>query len=267
AQGASIEATQAQVDRLEKALANDPDVDHWSFYVGKGAVRFYLPLNVQLENANFAQAVVVTKSFAVRDRVQARLESLLNERFDTLMARVEPLNLGPPVEWPIQYRVSGPSIDGVRRAAQQVADVVRANADTRVVDFNWNELRKAVRIEINQDEARRLGLTSEQVARSLNDAFSGRSVTQVRDATYLVDVRGRAQARDRGDLQSLRDLEVGIGNGKSVPLAQVARFEYGLEEARIWRRDRLPTITVQSDIAKGLPAATAHRQPQPPPPD
>jgi len=263
AQGASIEATQTQVDRLEKVLASDPDIEHWSFYVGNGAIRFYLPLNVQLENANFAQAVVVTKSFAIRDRVQARLEKALNDDFDTLMARVEPLALGPVVEWPLQYRVSGPSIDGVRRVSEQVADIMRANTSTRLVNFNWNELSKAVHIEINQDEARRLGLTSEQIARALNDAFSGRVVTQVRDATYLVDVRGRAQARDRGDLQSLRDLEVGIGNGRSVPLAQVARFEYGLEEARIWRRDRLPTITVQSDIAKGLQAATVDAQLEP----
>jgi len=262
-QSASIEATQTQVERLEKALETDADVDHWSFYVGTGAVRFYLPLNVQLGNANFAQAVVVTKSFAVRDRVQARLEKLLGDQFDTLMARIEPLSLGPPVEWPIQYRVSGPSIDGVRRAAQQVADVVRANQNARLVNFNWNELSKSVHIEINQDEARRLGLTSEQIARALNDAYSGRVVTQVRDATYLVDVRGRAQERDRGDLQSLRDLEVGIGNGRSVPLAQVAKFEYGLEESIIWRRDRLPTITVQADLPKGIQAATVDAQLRP----
>jgi multidrug efflux pump len=256
AQSASIEATEAQVLRFEKILAEDPDVEEFSFYVGTGAVRFYLPLNVQLENTNFAQAVVVTKSYDVRDQVRARLEQALAGEFDTLMARIEPLSLGPPVEWPIQYRVSGPSIDGVRRAAGQVADVMRANADTRLVNFNWNELSKAVHIEINQDEARRLGLTSEQVATALNTALSGRVVTQVRDSTYLVDVRGRAQALERGDLQSLRDLEIGIGNGRSVPLAQIARFEYGLEETVIWRRDRLPTITVQADIAKGLQPAT-----------
>src|SRR5262245_34235335 len=262
-QSASIEATEQEVTRFEEILKQDPDVEHFSFYVGTGAVRFYLPLNVQLENANFAQAVVVTKSFAARDQVRDRLERVLNDDFDTLMARIEPLSLGPPVEWPIQYRVSGPSIDGVRHVAGEVADLVRANPNTRLVNFNWNELSKSVHIEINQDEARRLALTSEQVAGSLNQALSGRVVTQVRDGTYLVDVRGRADKHDRGDLQSLRDLEIGIGGGRSVPLAQLARFEYGLEESAIWRRDRLPTITVQSDLAKGIQAATVDAQLKP----
>jgi multidrug efflux pump subunit AcrB len=262
-QNASLDATQEQVLRFEQILASDPGVEHFSFYVGTGAVRFYLPLSVQLENANFAQAVVVTKSYEVRDEVRARLERALNEEFDTLMARLEPLSLGPPVEWPIQYRVSGPSVDGVRRVAGQVADLVRANPNTRLVNFNWNELSKAVHIEINQEEGRRLGLTSEQVASALDTALSGRVVTQLRDDTYLVDVRGRARAHDRGDLQSLRDLEIGIGGGKSVPLAQIARFEYGLEESAIWRRDRLPTITVQADIAKGLQAATVDAELEP----
>ncbi|MET0209886.1 MAG: efflux RND transporter permease subunit, partial [Burkholderiaceae bacterium] len=263
AQSASIEATEAEVKRFEEILSADPDVEHFSFYVGTGAVRFYLPLNVQLENANFAQAVVVTKSYEVREEVRDRLQSALDAQFDTLMARIQPLSLGPPVDWPIQYRVSGPSIDGVREVAADVANILRGNANTRLVNFDWNELTKSVHIEVNQDEARRLGLTSEDVAKALNSALSGRVVTQVRDGTYLVDVRGRAQARDRGDLQSLRDLELGVGNGRSVPLAQIARFEYGLEESAIWRRDRLPTMTVQADIARGLQAATVDAQLKP----
>jgi multidrug efflux pump subunit AcrB len=260
AQNASIEATQEQVERFERVLAADPDVVHWSFYVGWGAVRFYLPLNVQLENANFAQAVVVTRGYEVRDQVRARLERVLDQDFDTLMARVEPLALGPPVEWPLQYRVMGPDIAGVRRISEQVADVIRDNPNSRLVNFNWNELGKSVRIEVDQEQARMLGVTSEDVAGALNSMLSGRTLTQVRDDIYLVDVRGRAEARDRGDLQSLRDVEIGIGNGKSVPLAQIARFDYGLEETTIWRRERLPTITVQADIAKGLQAATVVAQ-------
>jgi multidrug efflux pump len=257
AQNASIQATEREVARFEQVLAADPDIEHYSFYIGSGTVRFYLPLNVQLENANFAQAVVVTKSYEVRDEVRARLERVLDDEFDTLMARVEPLALGPPVEWPLQYRVSGPDIAGVRAAAEEVAEAIRTHPRTRLVNFNWNELAKSVRVEINQEEARHVGLTSEQIATALNTALSGRTVTQLRDATYLIDVRGRAEAHDRGDLQSLRDLEVGIADGRSVPLAQVAIFRYGLEESTIWRRDRLPTITVQADIAKGLQAATA----------
>jgi multidrug efflux pump subunit AcrB len=260
AQNASIKATEAQVNRLEKILLADPDIVYHSFYIGSGAVRFYLPLNQQLENANFAQAVVVTKSYEVRDVVRARLEKVLNEDFDTLMARVEPLALGPPVDWPLQYRVSGPDVAGVRAMAETVAATLRANANTRVVNFDWNEMTKSMRIEVDQDKARQLGISSEQVSRALNSALSGRTVTQFRDDIYLIDVQGRADARDRGDIARLRDLEIGIAGGNSVPLTQIATFEYGLEETVIWRRNRLPTITVQSKIADGLQPATVSKQ-------
>ncbi len=264
AQNASIEATEAQVKRFEKVLLADPDIVYHSFYVGSGAVRFYLPLNQQLENANFAQAVVLTKSYDVRDAVRARLEKVLDEDFDTLMARVEPLALGPPVDWPLQYRVSGPDVNGVRALAETVAATLRANPNTCVVNFDWNEMTKSMRIEVDQDKARQLGISSEQVARALNSALSGRTVTQFREDIYLIDVQGRAQARDRGDVARLRDLEIGIAGGNSVPLAQIARFEYGLEETVIWRRNRLATITVQSKIADGLTAATVSQQLQKP---
>ena len=260
AQNASIAATEAEVLRFEKILLADPDIDFHSFYVGSGAVRFYLPLNQQLENANFAQAVVITKGYEVRDAVRARLEKVLAEDFPTLMARVEPLALGPPVDWPLQYRVSGPDVSGVRAMAETVAATLRANANTRVVNFDWNEMTKDMHIRVDQEKARQLGVTSEQISRSLASALSGRTITQFRDDIYLIDVQGRAQASDRGDLARIRDLEIGILGGNSVPLAQIATFEYGLEETVIWRRNRLPTITIQSKVADGLTAATVTGQ-------
>jgi len=260
AQNASIAATEAEVKRFEKVLLADPDVVYHSFYVGSGAVRFYLPLNQQLENANFAQAVVITRSYEVRDAVRARLEKVLRDDFDTLMARVEPLALGPPVDWPLQYRVSGPDVASVRAIAETVAATMRANANTRVVNFDWNEMTKQMRIRVDQEKARQLGISSEQVSRALSGALSGRTVTQFRDDIYLIDVQGRAQARDRGDVSRLRDLEIGLASGNSVPLTQIATFEYGLEETVIWRRNRLPTITVQSKVADGFTAATVTKQ-------
>jgi multidrug efflux pump subunit AcrB len=259
-QNSSIRATEAEVRRFEKVLLADPDIVYHSFYVGSGAVRFYLPLNQQLENANFAQAIVVTKSYEVRDQVKARLEKVLAEDFDTLMTRVEPLALGPPVDWPLQYRVSGPDVGAVRNIAETVAATLRANPNTRVVNFDWNEMTKSMRIDVDQEKARQLGISSEQVSRSLNSALSGRTVTQFRDDIYLIDVQGRAEARDRGDLGRLRDLEIGIQGGNSVPLAQIATFRYGLEETVIWRRNRLPTITVQAKIGEGLQPATVSKQ-------
>ena len=253
---ASIKATLAQVERFEKVLTSDPDIQSHSFYVGSGSVRFYLPLNVQLENANFAQAVVVTKSYAVRDKVRARLEKVLEDQFDLLLGRVQPLQLGPPVDWPIQYRVMGRDIEVVRRLAEEVATIVRSNGYTRLTSFDWNEKSKSVLIDIDQDKARQLGLSSEQLGRALNSALTGRVVTQLRDDIYLIDVRGRASDRERADLQALRDLEIGVPGGASVPLAQIAQFRYGQEEAIIWRRERLPTITVRADLVPGIQAAT-----------
>ena len=256
AQNASIKATQREVGRLEKILKADPDVLYHTFYVGSGAVRFYLPLNVQLENANFAQAIVVTRNNEVRDQVQSRLERALDNDFDSLLGRVQPLQLGPPVDWPIQYRVMGPDIAGVRRVSEQVAQHIRENSQARTVNFDWNERSKSIQLQIDQDKARLLGLTSEQVSLALNAGLSGRTVTQLRDDIYLIDVIGRAQARDRGDVQSLRDLGINLPNGNSVPLEQVATFAYGLEESIIWRRERLPTITVQASLVPGVQAAT-----------
>ncbi len=259
-QSASIEATQGQVERFEKVLANDPDVVSHSFYVGSGVVRFYLPLNVQLENANFAQAVVITRDYEVRDQVAARLERVLQEDFDLLLARVQPLQLGPPVDWPIQYRVMGKEVGEVRRLADKVAQIVRDHPLTRLTSFDWYEKTKSVLIDIDQDRARRLGVSSEQLAAQLNSVLSGRTVTQLRDDIYLVDIRGRAIDRDRADLQALRDLEVGVAGGASVPLTQIAEFRYGQEESVIWRRERLPTMTVQATLVPGIQAATVVEQ-------
>ena len=254
-QNASIEATLAQVERFEKVLAADPDIVSHTFYVGSGAVRFILAFNVELANANFAQAIVITKGFEVRDQVQARLEKILSEQFDVLMGRVQPLQLGPPVAWPVQYRVSGPDIPTVKRLADQVADIVRADPSSRIVAFDWIEMGKSILIDLDQDKARLLGVSSAQVANEVNSVLSGRTVTQLRDDIYLIDLRGRAADQDRSDVKTIRDLEVRLGTN-TVPLEQIASFRYQLEDPIVWRRYRLPTITVQSTIAPGVQAAT-----------
>jgi multidrug efflux pump subunit AcrB len=256
----SIAGTQSEVARLEKILLDDPGIASHSFYVGAGAIRFYLPLDVQLENANFAQAVVVTKSYEMRDSVRDRLQQALDEQFPAVLSRVEPLQLGPPVDWPIQYRVGGSDIGMVRAVADQVSTALRSNPNTRTINFNWYDMGRSVLVTVDQEKARLVGMTSEQVAKSLNDVLSGRTVTQLRDDIYLVDVRGRAVDQDRRDLGALRDLQIRLPNGNSAPLAQIVSFSYGLEEPVVWRRDRLPTITVQADIVPGIQAATVNQQ-------
>jgi len=256
----SIAGTQREVSRLEKILLEDPGIAHHTTYVGAGAVRFYLPLNVQLENANFAQVVVVTKSYGVRDTVRDRLQRALEEQFPAVLSRVEPLQLGPPVDWPIQYRVGGPDIGEVRALADRVATLLQANPTARTINFNWYDMGRSVLVTVDQEKARLVGVTSEQIARSLDELLSGRTVTQLRDDIYLVDVRGRAVDQDRRDLASIRDLQLRLPNGNTSPLAQIASFSYGLEEPVVWRRDRLPTITVQADVVPGIQAATVNQQ-------
>jgi multidrug efflux pump subunit AcrB len=255
-QNASIYATREVSGQIDELLKSDPDVDHWSTYVGRGAVRFYLPLDVQLPNDSFAQAVVVTKGLEQRERVKARLEKALATKFPSVVGRVYPLELGPPVGWPLQYRVSGPRPDEVRANAFKVAEVLGSDADVQNVHYNWIEPARTIRIRVDQDEARLLGLSSEDLAQSLNTVVSGITATQVRSGIHLVDVLVRASAEQRMSLSTIRTLQVPLPNGKTVPLSQIASVEYGQEYPIIWRRDRRPTVTVRADVVPGTQAAT-----------
>ena len=255
-ENASIYATKGVSARVDKLLTGDPDVDHWSTYVGQGAVRFYLPLNVQLPNDFFAQAVVVTKGLQQRERVKAKLERALAMDFPSIVGRVYPLELGPPVGWPLQYRVSGPESDQVRTIALRVAQLIGSAPGARNVNYNWMEPARTVRIQVDQDQARLLGLSSQDLAQSLNTVVSGVTATEMRSGIYLVDVLVRASAEERNSLAAIRSLQVPLPNGRTVPLSQIATVDYGQEYPIVWRRDRLPTVTVQADLAPGMQAAT-----------
>jgi multidrug efflux pump subunit AcrB len=250
-QNASIYASEAAAKRLDAALKGDADVARWSTYVGRGAIRFYLPLNVQLANDFLTQAVIVAKDVPARERLRDKLEHLLANDFPKAISRVYPLELGPPVGWPVQYRVSGPDVDQVREIALKLAQIIAANPQAEKVNFDWIGPARQVRIRIDQDEARLLGLSTQAVAAVLNTVVSGNTVTQVRDDIYLVDVVVRATDEQRVSLATLRTLQVPLPNGQTVPLSQFATFEYEQEYPLIWRRDRVPTLTVQADVAPG----------------
>lgn len=255
-QNASIEASRDVSAKIDAILAGDADVDHWSTYVGRGTVRFYLPLDLQLPNDFFAQSVVVTKGLAERDRVKAKLETALAEQFPNVVGRVYPLELGPPVGWPIQYRVSGPSEDKVREIAYRVAAAMNGDGRVEKINYDWMEPVRTIRIHVDQDQARLLGLSSLQVSQAVNAIVSGGTVTQVRDDIYLVNVVIRAKAEERMSLSTIRTLQLPLSNGKSVPLSQVAQVDYGLESPLMWRRDRSPTLTIEADAAPGaMPAS------------
>jgi len=251
-QNASIQASKTVAERFDALLEGDADVDRWSTYVGRGAIRFYLPLDVQLPNDFFSQAVVVAKDVPARERLKKKLEEALSKDFPSVVARVSPLELGPPVGWPVQYRISGPDLSEVREIALKLADIVATSPDAQNVNFDWIEPAREVRIQIDQDEARLLGLSSDALANVLNTVISGISISQVRDDIYLVDVVVRSTDEERASLATLRQLSIPLPNGRTVPLSQFATFEYTQAAPVVWRRDRVPTLTVQADVAPGV---------------
>jgi multidrug efflux pump len=250
-QGASIYASNDASAKLDAILKNDPDVARWSTNVGRGAIRFYLPLSVELPNDFFSQFVVIAKDIGARERLHAKLERVLAEDFPGAVTRIVPLELGPPVGWPVQYRVSGPNINEVREIAFRLAQVVATDDRARRINFDWIEPARQVRIRIDQDQARLLGLSSESIAAVLNKVMSGVPVTQVRDGIYLVDVVMRATDEQRLSLSTLRNLQFPLANGRTVPLGQFATLDFEQEFPLIWRRDGVPTLTIQADVIPG----------------
>jgi multidrug efflux pump subunit AcrB len=251
-QNASIHASETLAGRFDAVLKGDPDIARWSTYIGRGAIRFYLPLDVQLPNDFFAQAVIVAKDVKARERLRVKLEKILADDFPSVVGRIYPLELGPPVGWPVQYRVSGPDISEVREIALKLAQVVAADPNAEKVNFDWIEPAREVRIRIDQDEARRLGLSTQAIASVLNTVISGASISQVRDNIYLVDVVLRATDEQRVSLATLRTVQVPLPNGRTVPLSQFASFTYAQDYPVVWRRDRVPTLTVQADVPPGV---------------
>ncbi|MDX7949584.1 efflux RND transporter permease subunit [Lichenihabitans sp. Uapishka_5] len=259
-QNSSIAETKAQMDRLESGFGSDPDIVSWSSYVGEGAIRFYLPLDQQLANPFFGQAVVVTKSLEARAKLQARLKTQLATSFVGTDAFVHPLDLGPPVGRPVQYRVSGPDIQVLRTRALALAKIMAGNPHLDAPTFDWNEPGKVVRVDIAQDKARQLGISSTDVAAILNGIVGGTSITQVRDSIYLVDVIGRAAAGERNRIETLQSLQIPTASGAVVPLLSFATLRMELEQPIVWRRDRLPTITVRAALRDDTQPATVVQQ-------
>ncbi|MGJ4951904.1 efflux RND transporter permease subunit [Bradyrhizobium sp. HKCCYLS20291] len=248
-QNSSITETNAQMAKFEaEALKGDPDIDHWSTYVGSGAQRFVLSFDVQPADVSFGQIIIVTKSLEARDRARAKLQAYLTKTFPGTDAYVHLLDIGPPVGRPVQYRVSGPDVAKVREIAQEAAGVMRNNSHLGAVIFDWMEPARVVKVDVLQDKARQLGVTSSDIANALNGVLDGTSITQVRDDIYLIDVRGRAQAKERQSLETLRDLQLSGSNGQSIPLAALATLRYQIEQPEIWRRSRLPTLTLKASV-------------------
>ena len=253
----SIAETNRQMARFEKEmLADNKDIDHWTTYVGQGAPRFILSFDVQTPNVSFGQTIIVTKGLDVRDKVRTELQDYLTKTFPGTDAFVKLLDIGPPVGKPVQYRVSGPDIQKVRDLSQKFAGVIGSHPLLANMVLDWNEPSRVVKVDVLQDKARQLGVSSEDIATALNGIVEGSTATQVRDDIYLVNVIGRARASERDSIQTLQNLQLSTSNGKVVPLSAVANFRYELEQPTIWRRDRQPTITVKAAVVGPTQPAT-----------
>ncbi|QRK84607.1 efflux RND transporter permease subunit [Pseudomonas granadensis] len=247
-QNASIDETRKAVDKLEATLKGDPDIVRWSTYIGQGAIRFYLPLDQQLQNPYYAQLVIVSKDFEAREALSQRLRERLHKDFVGIGSYVQALEMGPPVGRPIQYRVSGKDVDQVRKHAIDLATELDKNPHIGEIIYDWNEPGKVLRIDIAQDKARQLGLSSEDVANLMNSIVSGSPLTQVNDDIYLINVVGRAVESERGSPRTIENLQIVTPSGTSIPLLAFATVRYELEQPLVWRRDRLPTITIKASV-------------------
>ncbi|EGY5281092.1 efflux RND transporter permease subunit [Acinetobacter baumannii] len=255
-EGASLTATEQAVKKVEQFLSKQKGIDNYVAYVGTGSPRFYLPLDQQLPQASFAQFVVLASSLDDRDEIRRSLDTQIKQLLPQVRTRVSLLENGPPVGYPLQYRVSGEDLNLVRKEAQQVARVISENPNTTNVHLDWGEPSKIISIQIDQDRARQMGVSSLDLANFLNASITGSAIEQYREKRELIEIRLRGDKAERVEVASLASLAVPTANGTTVPLAQIAKIEYKFEDGLIWHRNRLPTITVRADIRTNLQPAT-----------
>jgi len=255
-ENASFDATLREAQRFEHDLDGRREIDHYIDFVGAGAPRFFLPLDEQLPAPNLAQFVVTAKDVRQREALASSLDQLLRTRYSSLRTRISRLENGPPVGFPVQFRVSGPRIATVRQIADDLAGRIRNDPDTRNVQLDWDEpAERSVHFEVDQAQARRLGVTSQDLQNFLQTTLSGYTLAHLRKRDLMIPVELRSPPSDRADPSSLERYALPTSSGAAVPLTTLGRVRYGLEYGVIWERDREPTITVQSDVrppAQGL---------------
>ncbi|MGH8233993.1 MAG: efflux RND transporter permease subunit [Rhodanobacteraceae bacterium] len=249
-QAATFNEIEQQAAIMQKDLQGDPDIVSVTSYVGGGSPRFYLPLNVQTLN-NLSELTVMTKGGEERETVLRKIQHLLDTGFPAVRGRVTRLENGPPVGYPIQFRISGTDGAKLRSVADKVMGIVRADPDARGVNMDWGERIKTLEVNIDQDKARVLGVSSKSVSEALEASLSGYDITQYLEGTDSLDVFARLTAPERTDLNNLKDLRIYTRSGQFVPLSQIATLQLASEDSIRWRRNRIPTITVQADVANG----------------
>lgn len=256
-QGSSERATAQEVMRLEKAIGKDPDLDNMVAYIGSSSARFVLVLDQPPPAPHFAQVVLTAKTTEGRERLIERLRGLFAKQFPQVLSHVSRLPNGPPVGFPVQFRVIGDDPAVLRKYAVEVAEVMRKNPYTRDVNLNWNDMSKSMRLDIDQDKARALGVNTQNLAQSLSALLNGVPITQMREKDKLIDIVLRA-TRDgqTTSLGNLKDINVYTANGRYVPLSQIANIRFEMEEAGLWRRNRMPEIVARAEIPDTIQAPT-----------
>ncbi|WP_321342158.1 efflux RND transporter permease subunit [Breoghania sp.] len=259
----TIAATQKAMDAMEATLVGDEDVDHWSSYVGRSAVRFILAYDIQPSNPFFGQIVIVTKNIEARERLRARLNAFAQEKLFDADVYVKTLELGPPVGRPVQYRIGGPDIETVRTKARELAALMAKDDRLSRIVMDWNEPARVLQVQILQDKARQLGVSSQAIATTLKQILDGVTVTQVRDDIYLIDVIARGRKSDRDTISAIETLQLTSSTGVSVPLASLVSYGYGYEDPILYARSRIPTVTIGAGVVAHVQPATMVKALQP----
>jgi multidrug efflux pump len=260
-EGASIQASEQVTRKFAECLKGDPDIDHYSYYVGQGAPRFVLSFNPELSKPNYAQFVIVSKGVKERIALEQKVRQLLATRFASVHGHIKLLQTGPPTPYPVMLRVSGYDHDQVRQLAKQVEQVMAANPHLRGINFDWYQKSKVMRLTVDQDKARMLGMDSQRLALNLQSEVSGGiPFAEFRERDKTVGVVLRLDAGDRKSLAKIKDLSIPLGNGQSVPLGQIAKISYAAEDGLVWRRDLKPTITLQAEVIPGVTGNDATKE-------
>jgi multidrug efflux pump len=259
-EGTAFGANEAQVKKFEAFIRRQPGVLSVTSYVGTGSPRFYLPLDQIFPQSNVSQIVVLPKDLAARAALHKTITQVFHDDFPEVRGRVKLLPNGPPVPYPVQFRVTGTEVDKVRAIADQVKDIVRANPNAVGTNDNWNESVKVLRLDLDQDRMRALGVTTQTVMRAANTILSGTVVGQFREGIRLIDIQVRQPLAERQTIEILNNTNVPTASGRSVPISQLARVEFVWEPGVVWRLGREWAITVQADVVEGIQGPTVSAQ-------
>jgi multidrug efflux pump subunit AcrB len=259
-EGATIQETDAVARRFEARMRQEAGIESVTTWVGSGVPRFYLPLDQIFPQTNVSQAIVLPKDLATRESLRQRLPALLATEFPEVRGRVKLLPNGPPVPYPVQFRVAGPDAAVVREWADKAKDILRANPNMRGVNDNWNESVKVLRLAIDQDKARALGVTSQSIAQASRTILSGSTIGQYREGDRLIDIVLRQPLEERDAITDLGNAYLPTASGRSIPLAQIAQVSFAWEPGVLWREGRQYAVTVQGDVVEGLQGPTVSAQ-------